>query len=102
VLPRARTALAVVTAALVWAAASLIVMGGAPVGPPGPVTAFAVLACALVAVRLAARIAVPVPTDPHGAAWAGHPARRRPGGDLPRQQHPDSPGRARPRAPGLR
>jgi hypothetical protein len=73
-------------------------------GAPVQVTAVMVTVTALAAAGLALRIAAlrtPALARAESAAWPGHP-RRRAGGDLPRQLHPDSPGRSRPRAPGGR
>ena len=74
----------------------------ASAAPAGPAlaAAIAVLAAATVVPWLPAVAVVPAAVGAERASWPGHPARRA-GGDVPRQVHPDAPGRSRPRAPGL-
>jgi hypothetical protein len=98
--------LAVVCALLAGSALAGALLGGLRAAPGGGtgtalIVTVTALAAALIAGRVAGLATALVPVTADGAAWPGHP-RRRAGGDLPRQHHPDSPGRSRPRAPGAR
>jgi hypothetical protein len=72
---------------------------GPSAGAPALVGTVAALAAAVLAVSVARAVR---PLEAAVVATGGRPgeARCRVGGDLPRQQHPDSAGRPRPRAPG--
>ena len=101
---RTATLLVVACAAIAgWAlaVAPFVTAPREPVVAAALVVALAGWAASAVAVRALATVQVPVRGASVGAAWPGHP-RRRAGGDVPRQHHPDSAGRRRPRAPGAR